>query len=151
MTATESKRDKVWLLLAALLVLAGLLLAVFAQWLGGCVGLIEKVGGGAVPMKCHWTMIAVKYLGLALAVLAFGQLFLRTKEARRYAAVTIMVVGLVTLILTTSAGIGICADVTMICHRTALALRLDLAVLLVLALIQFIRPLPREARPPKMF
>ena len=143
-------KDSIWRATAVAGILLSALSLFAAVYMGGCPGLIETAAGGTVPMKCHWTMLAATYLGVVLLLLSAGQLLLKGKEARRFAAAAILLVALAALLLTTNAGIGVCAAAGMACRATALPLRGAYVLLLLLSLIQMLRPVPRE-RPSKMF
>jgi peptidoglycan/LPS O-acetylase OafA/YrhL len=117
--------------------------------LGGCDKLIECESGD-FPMKCHWTFVACAVLFALGAIAALAQFALRTRESRRFAALTTVLLALGVVFLTTPWGIGLCAMETMQCHTTALVVWVCAALSVVVAVVQFAKADPEDAEKPRL-
>ena len=143
-------KKQAWMILSAL-ALVGMIAVVGASTLmGGCTSTIETAAGGTVPMKCHWTFIATKFIGIIGIVSCILALANSTKEGRRTAAVVTAVTALVIILVTSPVGIGLCANADMHCHQTALVVWIASGVSLVAAAVQAIKADPAAAERPKM-
>jgi hypothetical protein len=142
---------------ALLVMLVGLLVSVIV---GGCDTLIQAESG-AFPMKCHWTFIATATVFVLGIVVCVWQLVgLKTTEARRLAAVFIILVAVAVSFFPSPWGIGICSSATdgmalcaadgMDCHITAPIVWICGALLIVCALIQLIKADPDKVKKPKL-
>lgn len=113
---------RAWMLLAVVGVMAMAAVVAVSVLMGGCAKPVETAAGGTVPMKCHWTFVATTLVGAAGVVTALLALAGRTKEGRRFAGIATVAVAAATVLLTTPAGIGLCANPDMSCHQTGLVL-----------------------------
>ena len=83
-----------------------------------CRTMQETVGGGMVPMRCHYTYQA-EFLISLVSLLASGALFfVREEEGRRLAGWGLAVLGLVTILLPQSWVIGVCTSLDAPCRLT---------------------------------
>ena len=74
----------------------------------------------------------------------------RTKEGRRFAGIATVAVAAATVLLTTPAGIGLCANPDMSCHQTGLVLWVAAGIALVVGIVQAAKADPKGAELPKM-
>lgn len=139
-----------WMLLAVVGVMAMAAVVAVSVLMGGCAKPVETAAGGTVPMKCHWTFVATTLVGAAGVVTALLALAGRTKEGRRFAGITTAAVAAATVLLTTPAGIGLCANPDMSCHQTALVLWVAAGIALVVGIVQAAKADPKGAELPKM-
>ena len=128
---------RAWMLLAVVGVMAMAAVVAVSVLMGGCAKPVETAAGGTVPMKCHWTFVATTLVGAAGVVTALLALAGRTKEAA-------------TVLLTTPAGIGLCANPDMSCHQTGLVLWVAAGIALVVGIVQAAKADPKGAELPKM-
>ena len=77
-----------------------------------CEGMIETAKGMEVPMKCHWTDVALLYLAVATIVVGIANIIKNSKS-------TLELIGMGALIITitmNNVGIGVCKMEGMACH-----------------------------------
>lgn len=77
-----------------------------------CEGMIETAKGMEVPMKCHWTDVALLYLAVATIVVGIANIIKNSKS-------TLELIGMGALIITitmNTVGIGVCKMEGMACH-----------------------------------
>ena len=141
---------RAWMLLAVVGVMAMAAVVAVSVLMGGCAKPVETAAGGTVPMKCHWTFVATTLVGAAGVVTALLALAGRTKEGRRFAIIATVAVAAATVLLTTPAGIGLCANPDMSCHQTGLVLWVAAGIALVVGIVQAAKADPKGAELPKM-
>ena len=141
---------RAWMLLAVVGVMAMAAVVAVSVLMGGCAKPVETAAGGTVPMKCHWTFVATTLVGAAGVVTALLALAGRTKEGRRFAGSATVAVAAATVLLTTPAGIGLCANPDMSCHQTGLVLWVAAGIALVVGIVQAAKADPKGAELPKM-
>lgn len=141
---------RAWMLLAVVGVMAMAAVVAVSVLMGGCAKPVETAAGGTVPMKCHWTFVATTLVGAAGVVTALLALAGRTKEWRRFAGIATVAVAAATVLLTTPAGIGLCANPDMSCHQTGLVLWVAAGIALVVGIVQAAKADPKGAELPKM-
>ena len=141
---------RAWIILSVIGVAAMAAAVAVSVLMGGCTKLIETAAGGTVPMKCHWTFAATTLAGVVGVVTALLALAARTKESRRFAGIATVAVAAATVLLTTPAGIGLCANPDMSCHQTALVLWVAAGIALVVGIVQAAKADPKGAELPKM-
>lgn len=77
-----------------------------------CEGMIETAKGMEVPMKCHWTDVALLYLAVATIVVGIANIIKNSKS-------TLELIGMGALaiaITMNNVGIGVCKMEGMACH-----------------------------------
>ena len=77
-----------------------------------CEGMIETAKGMEVPMKCHWTDVALLYLAVATIVVGIANIIKDSKS-------TLELIGMGALaiaITMNNVGIGVCKMEGMACH-----------------------------------
>lgn len=141
---------RAWMLLAVVGVMAMAAVVAVSVLMGGCAKPVETAAGGTVPMKCHWTFVATTLVGAAGVVTALLALAGRTKEGCRFAGIATVAVAAATVLLTTPAGIGLCANPDMSCHQTGLVLWVAAGIALVVGIVQAAKADPKGAELPKM-
>lgn len=141
---------RAWMLLAVVGVMAMAAVVAVSVLMGGCAKPVETAAGGTVPMKCHWTFVATTLVGAAGVVTALLALAGRTKEGARFAGIATVAVAAATVLLTTPAGIGLCANPDMSCHQTGLVLWVAAGIALVVGIVQAAKADPKGAELPKM-
>ena len=141
---------RAWMLLAVVGVMAMAAVVAVSVLMGGCAKPVETAAGGTVPMKCHWTFVATTLVGTAGVVTALLALAGRTKEGRRFAGIATVAVAAATVLLTTPAGIGLCANPDMSCHQPGLVLWVAAGIALVVGIVQAAKADPKGAELPKM-
>lgn len=83
-----------------------------------CRTMLETVGGGMVPMRCHYTYQAEFLISLT-SLLASGALFfVREEEGRRLTGWGLALLGVLTILLPQSWVIGVCAGPGAPCGLT---------------------------------
>ena len=82
-----------------------------------CTGMVETAAGKQIPMRCHYTDAAVTLFAFLLLVCAVACFVTKQKVACGMMAVAIGVCGFV--VLSSTLGIGICANPEMACNVTA--------------------------------
>jgi heme/copper-type cytochrome/quinol oxidase subunit 2 len=80
--------------------------------IGGCDEPVLTLSG-SVPMKCVWSFISVSILFIVALILGVVRLFLKTTEARRFAALSLGLTALAAALICSPWGIGICSGETM--------------------------------------
>lgn len=154
--------------------------------LAGALGVCLVVGGcdmpvptltGGVPMKCVGGLSAVSVVMGAGLVLALAQLFLKTAEAKRFAALSLGVITLVAALILSPLVVGTCSwdgnalccghlleqgatveelawcGLTMDCHISALVVWIVAALIIIIQIIVALkaRAGTSEAHKPKLF
>lgn len=123
--------------------------AVAAQAMGGCSADIETAAGAHVPMKCHWTMIAVCLVEIMGAFSALGLAFVKCKVGRRWLAVGGILAQAFVFAALYSPLMGLCGDTSMHCHSTATVVAVIAAVATVLCVVAIALADPKRASLPK--
>lgn len=108
-------------------VIAGLAVVIVALTKGACTGMINTAAGGAVPMKCHWSIRVCTMLGVLLAGVCTFELRLKSKEAVIVSAVVGLALS-VCVFLTLGPVIGVCGKEDMLCRSTAPIIKIAAAV-----------------------
>ena len=72
------------------------------------------------------------------------------RRGRRFAGIATVAVAAATVLLTTPAGIGLCANPDMSCHQTGLVLWVAAGIALVVGIVQAAKADPKGAELPKM-
>ena len=116
------------------LLLALLLIAALSLWAPPCSGQLELANGNFTFMKCVYTAKAAM---LIVVILIFAAL--ENIAKKRLAALTYVVFGaaLIAITFTSALGIGICANVEMACHTSALWIRIFGALIIVDGVVSF--------------
>lgn len=107
-----------WRAVSIVLAILMAAVAIVAAAMGGCDSMIECTGG-YMPMKCHWTFIAVTWIGAAGAVVALAGAFQNETGGRRMAALGALLAAVVAVLVISPAGIGTCAHADSQCNTTA--------------------------------
>lgn len=77
-----------------------------------CEGMIETAKGMEVPMKCHWTDVALLYLAVATIVVGIANIIKNSKST-----LELIGMGALTIAITmNNVGIGVCKMEGMACH-----------------------------------
>lgn len=77
-----------------------------------CEGMIETAKGMEVPMKCHWTDVALLYLAVATIVVGIANIIKNSKSI-----LELIGMGALTIAITmNNVGIGVCKMEGMACH-----------------------------------
>lgn len=131
--------DKTWRILC--MVNAALFIGaiVISAALGGCDTLVETTSGSQMPMKCHWTYVATKYIAVIGVIASAAMSGFYDKYARRQVSAINLVTIIIMALLTTPLGIGLCAKSDMHCHTTQIALLADLTVILVISIFMIVK------------
>ncbi len=141
--------EKTWKILCLVEICALMAAALIATFMGGCTKEIECTSG-SVPMKCHWTFLAVPLICFPGAWAAFAAALSGEKKARRMAALSALVAALCAL-LCIWAVIGICTGAgSHGCTPTAIATSVALGLSAVLACVLMAKADPKAAEAPKM-
>lgn len=123
--------------------------ALVAWAMGGCTAQIETAAGGQVPMKCHWTMIAVTLVEAMGAFSALGLAFVKCKVGRRWLACGGLIAQALALVALHTPLMGLCGDASMHCHETALVVTVLAVVAAVLCIVAAALADPKRADLPK--
>lgn len=77
-----------------------------------CEGMIETAKGMEVPMKCHWTDVALLYLAVATIVVGIANIIKDSKST-----LELIGMGVLSIAITmNNVGIGVCKMEGMACH-----------------------------------
>ena len=79
-----------------------------------------------------------------------GEIALRVLRAAKELGIATVAVAAATVLLTTPAGIGLCANPDMSCHQTGLVLWVAAGIALVVGIVQAAKADPKGAELPKM-
>ncbi len=77
-----------------------------------CEGMIETVKGMEVPMKCHWTDVALLYLAVATIVVGIANIIKNSKSTLELIGMGVLAIA----ITMNNVGIGVCKMEGMACH-----------------------------------
>ncbi|WP_449314513.1 DUF4418 family protein [Rubneribacter sp.] len=86
----------------------------------GCAACVETAAGACVPMKCHYTFVAVCLVEALGAFGTLGLVFVKCKMGRRWLAAVGLAAHAAALALMRTGLMGLCGDTSMHCHETAL-------------------------------
>lgn len=139
-----------WTIIGIIETIACIAIIAVAAIMGGCDHTLETTSGGTCFMKCHWTFVAVSIAGIAGIAGSILALLGKTTEGRRFAAIEVLVIAALAIFFTFDAGIGLCGNVAMHCHQTALGVRIASAIMAICAIVQLIKANPDAANIPKM-
>lgn len=77
-----------------------------------CEGMIETAKGMEVPMKCHWTDVALLYLAVATIVVGIANIIKNSKST-----LELIGMGVLSIAITmNNVGVGVCKMEGMACH-----------------------------------
>lgn len=139
-----------WTIIGIIETIACIAIIAVAAIMGGCDHTLETTSGGTCFMKCHWTFVAVSIAGIAGIAGSILALLGKTTEGRRFAAIEVLVIAALAIFFTFDAGIGLCGNVAMHCHQTALGVRIASAIMAICAIVQLVKANPDAANIPKM-
>ena len=134
-----------WKIFAILSVLFGLAIGILSIVRGDCGGVVECTNG-TVPMKCHWTFMVTAALGFGTAVMSLAGLAARTKEARRFVALAVLLLLVIALVVLYPL-IGVCAVHDCLGNRTVLTV--IIAVNMLIMIIGCVKADPNKVDLPK--
>ena len=77
-----------------------------------CEGMIETAKGMEVPMKCHWTDVALLYLAVATIVVGIANIIKNSKSTLELIGMGVLAIA----ITMNNVGIGVCKMEGMACH-----------------------------------
>lgn len=77
-----------------------------------CEGMIETAKGMEVPMKCHWTDVALLYLAVATIVVGIANIIKNSKSILELIGMGVLAIA----ITMNTVGIGVCKMEGMACH-----------------------------------
>lgn len=115
MNINLSKITSIILALVSLLILGAIFI-----WAPACDSLLELKNGNMTNMKCFYTGKAAAALSIVLLVACISAFF---SKGSQWIIITIGIL-LIALTYTSFIGIGICKKDTMMCHTTALWIRI---------------------------
>ena len=111
--------------------------------------MIETAAGGQVPMKCHWTFRAVCGFGVLGALSLLGAAFTGCKMGRRWLAVGGFAAQLLAIAAMRTDWMGLCGNVDMHCHVTALPCTILAVIAALGCVVLFCLADPKRAALPK--
>lgn len=140
-------KDSVWKTVA----LAGgacmVACAIVCLLMGGCERLLVTTEGGTCHMSCYWCFRASAATGVLGGIAALVQAFMADARSRRGTTLLVAAAAITTVLFNTTPLIGICGDVSMVCHETALVVDMLCAACLVLCAVAFAKPVPAAEKP----
>ena len=142
-------KKNAWMILAAIAIIAMIAIVGFSVLKGGCTGMLD-CGDKQVPMKCHWAFIATRTIGVGGLVMAIAAMFAKTKEGRIMSSLGVAVTAACSIVMVTSAGIGVCAKPEMLCNQTAPMVIGAGVVAIIVAIVMMVKSDPEKAEQPKM-
>ena len=99
-----------------------------------CEGMIETAKGMEVPMKCHWTDVALLYLAVATIVVGIANIIKNSKST-----LELIGMGVLTIAITmNNVGIGVCKMEGMACHTMKTFAIVIGVVFIVLGILQML-------------
>ena len=101
-----------------------------------CTGLVETIAGKQVPMRCHYTGVAV--FMMAVLMLTAGITVVVTKQKRACGIMVIVISALMFLSLNIETGMGVCANLDMACNMTVPFVKLSATVGVVSGIVALI-------------
>ena len=129
----NNKKKVVFVVLLLLVSAAAILITMCT---GPCTGKIETAAGGEVPMKCVWAAKAVIMVSVLPVCISVSQFFVKSGNTLRLTAVLLMICSIVIIIITSSAGIGVCEAEGMKCGKMAMLVRADMTALLIISFFE---------------
>lgn len=142
-------KQNAWRILGAIAALGMAAVCIVALAMGGCGCMIECTSG-MVPMKCHWTFTAIPYVGAVGVVSALLAMMARSLEGRRIGAAATCVSALACILISSPAGIGVCAAAEMSCVTCAHITWIICAIVIIVSIVQIAKANPRAMDMPKM-
>lgn len=137
-----------WKILSIVLTVLMAAVAVVAIVMGGCTEMVE-CSGGYMPMKCHWTYVAVAFIGCGGAIAALAGAFQAQTGGKRMAALAAVLFAVVAVLVISPAGIGTCAHADSQCNQTAAVEYVLCAASAVLGIVMMARADAEKAAKPK--
>lgn len=107
----------------------------FSVIMGGCSSPVELASGSTMPMKCHWTFLAVPFVSLIGVIESVIMLIAKDKNAVFVSACLSIVTVVVAFLLMTNFGIGVCGHSDAHCHSTRIAVSICSAVALLSSIV----------------
>ena len=138
-----------WKIVGIVLAVLSAAVAVVAFVMGGCTACVETAAGGCVPMKCHWTFCAVEGFAVLGTVALLGLAFTGCKVGRRWLAFGGFAAQALVLAALHTGLMGLCGDVAMHCHVTAVPCTVLAVVVAVGCVVLFALADPKRAQLPK--
>lgn len=142
-------KKNVWMVLGAIAAIAMIAVVAVSALKGGCTEMLT-CGEKQVPMKCHWEFIAARTIGIGGIIMAVAAMIAKTKEGRIMASLGTLVTAVLSAVMVSSLGIGICMKPEMMCHQTAPLVYVACAVAAIVAIVMIVKADPAKADEPKM-
>lgn len=143
-------KKTVWTIVGTLAVVASAIIVIASFAMGGCDHMLETTTGGSCWMKCHWTFVAAGFTGIAAVASSVLAVLGKTAEGRRFAAIMTIIAAALVIFFTLDAGIGLCGNSSMQCHKTALVVRVASAAAIICSIAQIAGADQEKANAPKM-
>ncbi len=128
-------------------VMAGV--SIVSSVMGGCDSMVELASGNSTFMKCHWTFVADTYIGGLGVVVALMGATCKDQSGRRMAGLVLVATALAAACMPAWFAIGLCADASMHCHATAMAVWALCAVAAIIGIVQIAKSRPAAVAGPK--
>ena len=139
-----------WTVLGTIAAIASAVIVIASFAMGGCDHMLETTSGGTCWMKCHWTFVAAGFTGIAAVASSVLAVLGKTTEGRRFAAIMTIIAAALVIFFTLDAGIGLCGNSSMQCHKTALVVRVASAAAIICSIAQIAGADQEKANAPKM-
>lgn len=107
--------DKVFAVLAAIAFVA---IAGVGLGIGGCEKLIETASGGQMPMKCHWSFVAIPFIAAIGIIASLLSLAGDSKRSKQVCGAVSVATCAVIAAIPSPIGVGLCTNASMSCHQT---------------------------------
>ena len=133
--------DRIIRILASIELIAFSVSLLLAVIMGGCSTPVELASGSTMPMKCHWTFVAVSSVSVIGIVLSACILIFRDKKITYALTIALVFTMVVIGFLVSDYGIGVCTHSDAHCRTTMNAILACCLVGLVCSI-----PLQRKAR-----
>ncbi len=138
----------IWRALSICICILMIVAGVFAIGNINICPMIDTQAGGQVPMKCHWTFVAVSWISVIGIATSLVSIISNTKDARRNISVISVVVYIVMIALLTPAGIGVCAHDGSACHGPAIAIGIAAGLAAIISIVMYFKCDPEIASRP---
>lgn len=119
---------KLWGFLTSLTSLSMLVAFLLCYFMGGCQDVLTTTSGEEVYMSCRYAFQACAWTSLIGFITAIFLMRTAFAPARKNLIIILWVTILICVVLTTSFGIGLCEDTSMLCHTIAIGVYTMLAI-----------------------
>ena len=126
--------DRIVKILACIEIVVFLVSLLIAVIMGGCSTPVELASGSTMPMKCHWTFVAVASVSVIGIVLSACILIFRDRKTTEALTVGLVFTMIIIGFLMSNYGIGVCTHSDAHCRITMTVISFCMLVSMVCSL-----------------